>query len=78
MVPFYYVRLTEKLEIALLDMFNNLRVNKYTGPSRTSYDRTVRVPIVIHQSSQFANWWSNSQTPKKTMPIPVVGFRFVS
>ncbi len=76
MVPFYYVRTQEKVEIALLDMLNNLKVNKYTNVERTDYSKTVRVPIVIHQNSDFVNWWSNSNTATQPMPVPIGGLRF--
>ena len=76
MIPFYYVRTQEKVEIALLDMFNDLKVNKYTNVERTEFSKTVRVPIVIHQSSDFANWWSNANTAQQPMPVPIGGLRF--
>jgi hypothetical protein len=76
MVPFYYVRTQEKVEIALLDMFNDLKVNKYTNVERTNFSKTVRVPLVIHQSSDFANWWSNANTATQPMPVPIGGLRF--
>lgn len=76
MVPFYYVRTQEKVEIALLDMFNDLKVNKYTNVERTSYSKTVRVPLVIHQNSNFANWWSNANGATRPMPVPIGGLRF--
>ena len=44
MTPFYYVREIDKIEIALLDVFNNLRVNKYKDEKKTVVDRTVRHP----------------------------------
>ena len=76
MVPFYYVRTQEKVEIALLDMFNDLKVNKYTNIERTEFSKTVRVPIVIHQNSDFANWWANANTATQPMPVPIAGLRF--
>lgn len=56
MTPYYYVREIEKIEIALLDVFNNLRVNKYKDTKRQIFDRTVRIPIVTHTNDDFANW----------------------
>lgn len=78
MVPYYFVRTQEKVEIALLDMFNNIVVNKYNDITRTSYSKTIRVPIVINQDKNFANWFRNVEEKKKTMPIPIGGLRFVS
>lgn len=62
--------------IALLDVFNNLRVNKYTDLSRTTYDRTVNVPIVTHSSANFANWLSTTSTKQQLMQVPIAGLRY--
>lgn len=78
MVPYYYVRTQEKVEIALLDMFNNIVVNKYNDLTRTSYTKTVKVPIVIHQDKNFTNWFSNVEAKKRTLPIPIGGLRYIS
>lgn len=78
MVPYYYVRTQEKVEIALLDMFNNIVVNKYSDLTRTSYTKTLRVPIVINQDKNFANWFRNVEEKKRTLPIPLGGLRYVS
>ena len=76
MLPFYYVRTLEKVEIALLDMFNNLRVNKYTDITRTNYTKTVSVPVHTHSDKNFANHWRNRHEKKKPLPIPCAGLRF--
>lgn len=78
MVPYYYVRTQEKVEIALLDMFNNIKVNKYTDLERKSYTKTIRVPIVINQDKNFANWFRSVDHKKRPMPIPIGGLRFVN
>lgn len=66
----------EKVEIALLDMFNNLKVNKYSDSSRTESTRTLRVPIVTHFDKSFANWYSNACYKTKPLPLPIGGLRF--
>ena len=76
MTPFFYVRTIEKCIIALLDVFNNVRINKYTDISRTSYTKTVHVPIVTHNSSNFANWVSTTKTTKPLLPVPIFGLRY--
>lgn len=78
MLPFYYVRTLEKVEIALLDMFNDLRVNKYNDITRTTYTKTVPVPIFTHADKNFANHWRNRLSKKMPMPIPCGGLRFSS
>lgn len=76
MTPYYYVREIEKIMIALMDVFNNMRVKKYTNTSRTESDRTIAVPIITHSSSNFANLVSSTQTSQEPMPVPIIGFRF--
>lgn len=78
MTPVYYVREIEKIMIALLDVFNNLRVNKYSDLARTVKTKTVAVPIVTHQSDDFANWISSTSTKQQLMSVPIAGLRFVS
>jgi hypothetical protein len=62
--------------IALMDVFNNLRVKKYKDLKRTDSDRTVAVPIVTHNSLNFANLVASTQTSQEPMPVPIIGFRF--
>jgi len=76
MVPFYYVRTQEKVEIALLDMFNNLKVNKYTDDSRTTFTKTLHVPLINNSDKNFANWWANNQTATRPVPIPIAALRY--
>lgn len=77
MRPFYYVRTQEKVEIALLDMFNNLIVNKYTNLSRTDIARIIRVPIITHYDKNFANWYRNADHKKRPLPLPLGGLRYI-
>ncbi len=41
MRPFYYVRTVEKILIGLIDMFNNMYVNKYDDMNRVDYSRSA-------------------------------------
>ena len=77
MTPFYYVREIEKLLVAIYDMFDNLRVNKYTDMNRTEYADTVRVKLVTHYSDDFANWLSTTMSKQQLQVLPVAGLRFV-
>lgn len=77
MTPFYYVREIEKLLVAIYDMFDNLRVNKYTDANRTEYADTVRVKLVTHYSDDFANWLSTTMSKQQLKVLPVAGLRFV-
>ena len=77
MRPFYYVRTQEKVEYALKDMFNDLRVNKYTNLSRTDIVKTLHVPIVTHYDKNFANWYRNADHKKRPMSLPTGGLRYI-
>jgi len=77
MRPFYYVRTQEKVEYALLDMFNNLIVNKYANLSRTDIVKTLHVPIVTHYDKNFANWYRNADHKKRPMSLPTGGLRYI-
>lgn len=76
MTPFYYVREIEKLLVAIYDMFDNLRVNKYTDMLRTEFSDTVRVKLVTHYSDDFANWLSSTMSKQQLQVLPVAGLRF--
>lgn len=76
MTPFYYVREIEKLLVAIYDMFDNLRVNKYTDMLRTEFADTVRVKLVTHYSDDFANWLSTTMSKQQLQVLPVAGLRF--
>lgn len=77
MTPFYYVREIEKLLVAIYDMFDNLRVNKYTDMLRTEFADTVRVKLVTHYSDDFANWLSTTMSKQQLQVLPVAGLRFI-
>lgn len=78
MTPVYYVREIEKVMIAIMDVFNNLRVKRYDDQNRTVENRTVAVPLYSHNSDDFANYVSSTATAQEPMPVPCAGFRYVS
>lgn len=78
MRPFYYVRTIEKILIGLIDMFNNMYVNKYDDMNRTTYSRSVKIPIITHNNANFTNFWSSTQYKQQTIPYPIGAIRFVS
>ena len=78
MRPFYYVRTIEKILIGLIDMFNNMYVNKYDDMNRTTYSRIVKIPIITHNNANFTNFWSSTQYKQQTVPYPIGAIRFVS
>lgn len=76
MRKYYYVRTVEKILIALIDVFNNMYVNKYSDMSRTSYERSVQIPIITHNNANFTNFWSSTQYKQITVPLPLGSIRF--
>ena len=78
MRPFYYVRTIEKILIGLIDMFNNMYVNKYDDMNRTTYSRSAKIPIITHNNANFTNFWSSTQYKQMTVPYPIGAIRFVS
>lgn len=78
MRPFYYVRTIEKILIGLIDMFNNMYVNKYDDMNRTTYSRSVKIPIITHNNANFTNFWSSTQYKQQTVPYPIGAIRFLS
>lgn len=78
MRPFYYVRTIEKILIGLVDMFNNMYVNKYDDMNRTTYSRSAKIPIITHNNANFTNFWSSTQYKQQTIPYPIGAIRFVS
>ena len=76
MQRYYYVREIEKILIGLYDMFDNLRVNKYSDARRTEYVKTVKVPLVTHYSKDFANYLTSTQSKQILSVLPVAGLRW--
>jgi hypothetical protein len=73
---FYYVRTLEKIEIALADVFNDMRVNKYNDINRKQVDRTVDVPLVLYYDKSFGNWISFNKPKDRILRLPMAGIRF--
>ena len=59
-------------------MFNNMYVNKYDDMNRTTYSRSVKIPIITHNNANFTNFWSSTQYKQQTVPYPIGAIRFVS
>lgn len=78
MTPVYYVREIEKVMIAIMDVFNNLRVKRYNDQNRTDENRTVAVPLYTHNSDDFANYVSSTATGQEPLKVPCAGFRYIS
>ena len=77
MRPYYFVRSQYKVEVALLDLYNNIKINRFSGvPGASTVVKTLKVPIVFHYSKDFANWYSMTSSKPVLPPLPILGLRF--
>lgn len=78
MRPYFFVRTQQKIEISLLDMFNNIRVQRYEGMAGASpVVKTLKVPLIMYYGKDFANWWAMTSTKQRPIPLPILALRFV-
>lgn len=76
MREFYYVRTIQKVHLALIDMFNNIFVNKYSDVNQRQVVKTVKVPVIASgYDKNFANYIRMIQQ-KRNIPVPVMGVKF--
>lgn len=75
---FYYIKTIQKVEIALGDMFNNIRVNKYSDVNRTQIIKSLKVPLVMSPNKNFSNWYENQLVKRQLLPLPIMGLRLNS
>lgn len=74
MVPYYHPRVFERVNIALLDLFDRVRVNRYNKDG--SIRKRIRVPVTFHFSKNFANFILNTQSnPESRHTYPILGLR---
>jgi len=79
MVPFYDPRVFERLNVALLDLFDRIEVNRYKpNPVTGAYEihKIIRVPVTFHYSKNFADFVLNTQSkPESKHTTPILGLR---
>lgn len=74
MVPFYHPRIFERVNIALLDLFDRVKVNRYNRDGTVR--KRIRVPLTFHFSKNFADFVLNTQdVPESKHTYPILGLR---
>lgn len=74
MVPYYHPRIFERVNIALLDLFDRVRVNRYNKDG--SVKKRIKVPLTFHFSKNFADFILNTQdNPESKHTYPILGLR---
>lgn len=74
MVPFYHPRVFERVNIALLDLFDRVRVNRYNKDGTVR--KRIKVPLTFHFSKNFAEFILNTQdNPESKHTTPILGLR---
>lgn len=74
MVPFYDPRVFERVNLAILDLFDRIEICRYNADG--SIRKKIRVPITIHFSKVFADFVLNTQVHKESKhTTPILGLR---
>ena len=74
MTPYYSPRVFERVNLALLDIFDKIQINRY-NPDGTVH-KIIRVPVTFHYSKIFADYILNSQTKQESKhTTPILGLR---
>lgn len=74
MVPYYHPRIFERVNIALLDLFDRVKVNRYNKDG--SVKKRIKVPLTFHFSKNFADFILNTQdNPESKHTYPILGLR---
>lgn len=74
MVPYYHPRIFERVNIALLDLFDRVRVNRYNKDGTVR--KRIKVPLTFHFSKNFADFILNTQdNPESKHTTPILGLR---
>lgn len=77
MYPYYSAKVFERVNLALLDLFDKIELNRYNPDG--SINKILRVPITFHYSKTFAEWVLNSQgKPESKHCSPILGLRMGS
>lgn len=74
MYPYYDPKIFERVNIALIDLFDKIEINRY-NPDGTIH-KIIRVPVTIHFSKNFADFVLNTQDkPESKHTTPILGLR---
>jgi len=74
LVPYYYPRVIERVTTAIIDVFNDIRINRFDDDGNVS--KIIDVPIVHHYNKNFAQFIRNTSKIKESQhQIPIMGLR---
>ena len=74
MVPYYYPRVIERINTALIDVFNDVQINRFNEDGTIS--KIIDVPIIPHYSKNFAEYIINTNRVKESRyQTPIMGLR---
>jgi len=74
MVPYYHSRIFERINLAVLDVFDRVEINRYNADG--TIRKKIRVPLTIHFSKNFADFILNTQDrPESKHTTPIMGLR---
>ena len=74
MVPYYYPRVTERVSTAIIDLFNDVKINRFNEDG--TVDKIIHVPIVFHANKNFTEFLMNTSRVKESRhPTPIMGLR---
>lgn len=74
MVPYYYPRVIERVSTAIVDVLNDVKINRFNEEGEI--DKIIDVPIIHHYSKNFAQFIRNTNRVKESMhQTPILGLR---
>jgi hypothetical protein len=74
MKPYYYYRTIERVNIALIDMFNNISINRFDELNNIS--KIIKCNVIFHGDKSFTEYYMNITRRKEGKHVtPVLGLR---
>lgn len=74
MFPYYDSKIFERVNIAMLDSFDRLQINRYSADGNIK--KVIHVPVIFHTSKTFSEYVLNTQNEKESkFTCPIVGLR---
>lgn len=75
MIPYYYPRVIERVSTALLDVFNDVKINRFD--ENGDVVKMIDVPLIFHYSKNFAEYIMNTERNKESRhTTPIMGLRW--
>lgn len=75
MVPYYYPRVIERVSTAILDIFNDVQINRFDEDNNVV--KIIDVPLIYHYNKNFAEFIMNTSRNKESRhTTPIMGLRW--